>query len=118
MRIAFGYGPPKKKAQRTLCLEIAQKLIWFQRCFAYIFWKKLCGLLLSQKYGFIQSDVDSCLFIQSDCILVTNLDDCLCFSNGKAVLDLVVHLLFCDDVMTDEGEVATYLGVDVKRSLD
>ena len=73
---------------------------------------------METRYGFVQSQIDPCLFIRKDCILVTYVDDCLCFSRDKLVLDSVVNLLSNDFVMTDEGEVAKYLGVDVKRSSD
>ena len=55
------------------------------------------------------------MFICKDCILVTYVEDCLCFRRNKKVLDSVVTLLSQDFVMTDEGEVAKHLGVDVKR---
>lgn len=45
--------------------------------------------------------------------MVMYVDDCLCFSQDKTVLDSVVNLLSKHFVMTNEGEVAKYLGVDV-----
>ena len=80
--------------------------------------EKLRDTLLQSRYGFIQSEINQCLLIRKDCILVTYVDDCLCFSRNKKVLDSVVALLSQDFVVTDEGEVAKYLGVDVKRSED
>ena len=46
------------------------------------------------------------------------MDGCICFSRDQKVLDSVINLLSKNFVMTDKGEVAKYLGVDVKRSSD
>ena len=117
MRMPFGYKPPKDRPDGLYLLKLRKNLYGLKDASA-TFWKKCRDTLLSSRYGFVQSEIDQCLFIRKDCILVTYVDDCLCFSRDKKVLDNVVDLLSKDFVVTDEGEVAKYLGVDVKRSAD
>ena len=114
MRIPYGFSAPKD-GQYVLKL---QKNLYGLKDASLTFWEKTCDILVSKRYGFVQSNVDQCLFICNNCILVTYIDDCLCFSRDPKVLDHIVSLLAQDFNMTDEGEVAKYLGVDVKRSLD
>ena len=117
MHMPFGYKPPKDRPDGLYVLKLRKNLYRLKDESA-TFWKKCRDTLTSSRYGFVQSDIDQCLFIRKDCILVTYVDDCLCFSRNKKVLDNVVELLSADFVVTDEGEVAKYLGVDVKRSAD
>ena len=108
--LAFGYQPPKNRPDGLYVLKLRKNSYGLKDASA-TFWKECCDTLLSSQYGFVQSEIDPCLFIQKDCILVTYVDDCLCFSRDKKVLDIVVDLLSKDFVVTDEGEVAKYLGV-------
>ena len=80
------------------------------------FLQKPRDILVSERYGCVYSNVDQCLFTRNYCILVTYVDDCLCFSRDPKVLDHIFSLSEKDFDMTDEENVATYLGVDVKRS--
>ena len=114
MRIPFGFQVPK---DGQYVLKLRKNLYGLKDASA-TFWEKTRDTLVSKRYGFVQGNVDQCLFIRNDCILVTYVDDCLCFSRDPKVLDDIVSLLEKDFDMTDEGEVAQYLGVDVKRSSD
>ena len=114
MKMPYGYHAP---ADGLYVLKLRKNLYGFRDA-SFTFWEKTRDLLISDKYGFTQSCVDQCLFIRNDCILVTYVDDCLLFSRDNKVIDSVISLLEKDFVMTDEGEVTKYLGVDVKRSSD
>jgi hypothetical protein len=68
--------------------------------------------------GFHQSCHDPCLFICGNCILPTYVDDCLLFAKLDDVLDSVLASLEKDFVLTSQGSVGAYLGIDIKRTAD
>jgi hypothetical protein len=68
--------------------------------------------------GFHQSCHDPCLFIRGNCILLTYVDDCLLFAKSDDVLDSVLASLEKDFVLTSQGSVGAYLGIDIKRTSD
>jgi len=65
--------------------------------------------------GFSQSTTDPCCYFRGDLILICYVDDCLIFCRDEAKIDAFVSELHSKFTLTDEGDVATYLGVDVKR---
>lgn len=68
--------------------------------------------------GSHQSCHDPCLFIRGNCILLTYVDDCLLFAKSDDVLDSVLASLEKDFVLTSQGSVGAYLGIDIKRTSD
>jgi len=68
--------------------------------------------------SFRQSIIDPCLFLRSDCILVVYIDDCLIFSKYADVLDALIHSLSTEFILTVEGDVGAFLGIDIKHHLD
>jgi len=66
--------------------------------------------------GFTQSSIGPCLFIRSNCIIAVNIDDCLLFAKSDAILDSVIASLQPEFNLTLEGDVGTFLGVDIKRT--
>jgi len=68
--------------------------------------------------GFRQSAIDPCLFLRSDCLLVVYVDDCLLFSKEGAILDTLITSLQQEFILTVEGDVGAFLGIDVKRHND
>jgi hypothetical protein len=81
--------------------------------------KNLYGLhQVGLQCGFWQSIVDPCLFLHPDCILVVYVDDCLLFSKEPTMLDDLIGLLQKEFILTIEGDVGTFLGIDIKRHPD
>jgi hypothetical protein len=74
----------------------------------------LCASLL--RLGFHQSCHDPCLFIRGDCILLTYVDDCLLFAKTDDVLDSVLAALEKEFILTSQGSVGAYLGIDIRRT--
>jgi hypothetical protein len=68
--------------------------------------------------GFHQSCHDPCLFIKSNCLLLVYVDDCLIFAKSDAVLDGIITALEKEFVLTSEGSVGAYLGIDIRRTPD
>jgi len=65
--------------------------------------------------GFRQSTTDPCCFYRGDLILICYVDDCLIFCHDENKINAFVNELHSKFTLTDEGDVATYLGIDVKK---
>ena len=71
------------------------------------------------KEGFRQSAIDPCLFLKSDIVIVTYVDDCLIFSDSEETIDGLLERLQKTFKLTDEGEdVKAYLGLKVDKDKD
>jgi hypothetical protein len=70
-----------------------------------------------RREGFQQSETDSCLFLQRDCIIVVYVDDCLFFSPSSMVIDNVITSLSQTLKLKDEGDVAAFLGVNIQKDM-
>jgi len=68
--------------------------------------------------GFCQSQHDPCLFIMKDCIILVYVDDCLIFGRSDDVMDTVISNLQKDFVLTSQGSVSAYLGIDICHTPD
>ena len=69
--------------------------------------------------GFVRSEVDQCVFLRDDAVIVVYVDDMIALSKDKQFLeDLVKSLKNKNFILTDEGSLDKYQGVDVKRKKD
>ena len=76
------------------------------------FFDHLSGQLKS--LGFTVSASDQCLFIRSDCIVVTYVDDILVFGrDNDAISKLLDDLKRIETTVKLESDVVEYLGVDI-----
>lgn len=84
-----------------------------------------------EERGFKQSNVDPCLFVRKDVILLMYVDDCIILSKSQDAVNAVVDSLKSgadiDDpnkllrnkyVLTNEGGITNYLGVEFVRMPD
>jgi hypothetical protein len=67
--------------------------------------------------GFRQSIIDPCCFIKDDLIILCYVDDCLIFCHDSSKIDSLIQNLCANLILSDEGDVAAYLGVDVSRQM-
>lgn len=67
-------------------------------------------------YGFKQSQVDPCLFMKGNLLFILYVDDgvVLC-PNKRDADDLINNLKAKGYILTDEGSLAAYLGIQVER---
>ena len=67
---------------------------------------------------FFPSEMDPCVYYKDNCIVLVYVDDCIIFSKDKSVIDDLIHSLMNGPenyVLTDEGEINKYLGVDIDK---
>jgi hypothetical protein len=79
----------------------------------HLFWKKLRDGLT--QIGFVQSEIDQCLLLRGDCIIVTYVDDCLFFSKDSKTIEELLVSLRKYFLLTDEGDIGNFLGIKVER---
>ena len=97
--------------QEDYCLELVKNLYGTKT--ASKTWFELLAKGLEQR-GFAPSKSDPCLFIRSDCCIITYVDDCLIFARSEKVIDELIKSLSKQFKLTDEGKVHAYLGIDIQ----
>ena len=68
---------------------------------------------------FFPSQIDPCAYYKDNCIVLVYVDDCIIFSKDKSVSEELIYSLQHGPekyVLTDEGNINKYLGVDIDRS--
>ncbi len=66
---------------------------------------------------FVQSQVDKCVFLRKDCIVLTYVNDCIIIGKDMATVDLVISLLKCGNEnfdLVDQGSIDKYLGLLIR----
>lgn len=69
--------------------------------------------------GFKASDIDPCIFIRHDMIIISYVDDCCLISFSKETIDEFLKDLGDGPenfVFTDDGDIKNYLGVEFSRN--
>jgi hypothetical protein len=64
--------------------------------------------------GFRQSATDKCLFLPDDSILVVYVDVCLIFAQHDDTINDSIKALSADFLLQDEGDVNSFLGVQIR----
>ena len=110
MELPYGFNYGKDK--RLYVLKLKKNL--YGLCDAsYNWFNKITEGLESE--GFVRSEIDQCVFLRNDCIILLYVDDMIALSKNNDVLEnLVVNLRNKNYILTDEGSLSKYLGVDVK----
>ena len=84
---------------------------------SYNWFQKLTEGLESE--GFKRSEIDQCVFLRADCVIMVYVDDMIALAKNKNVLNkLVDNLKKKQFILTDEGTLTRYLGVDVQHRND
>ena len=95
-----------------VCLKLKKSLYGISQ--APKLWFEHLTLKLKQR-GFRQSRLDPCLFYTGSILLVCYVDDIIMASRDAKALDRLVADLKTDSDLTDEGELAAFLGIQVTR---
>jgi hypothetical protein len=111
-KLAFMEGLRTKHHPNDHVLKLKKNMYGLRQA-GYNWFEKLSTGLFHR--GFIQSQIDKCLFLRSDCILVVYVDDCLFFSRSDTTLDYLIASLEQNFVLTQEGDVGAFLGIDVRK---
>ena len=61
--------------------------------------------------GFIQNEIDSCLFFKDDIICLIYVDDSIFFARDDDTINVMISDLQKDFDLTDEGDVEAFLGI-------
>jgi len=109
------FDPSHSACQQSYVLKLKKNLYGLRQA-GYNWHEKLKQGLLH--HGFRQSVVDPCLFLRHDCILVVYVDDCLLFSKEASVLDALIDSLKNEFILTVEGDIGAFLGIDIKHHSD
>ena len=113
MELPFGFefGPKGK-----FVLKLNKNLYGLKSAASNWFLKISKGL---ESENFVKSEVDQCVFIRHDCIVLVYVDDVIALARDGSVPDkLVANLKEKQFDLTDDGTLDKYLGVDIKHNLD
>ena len=69
-------------------------------------------------HGFIQSNINPCLFIWQDCILVVYTDDCLMFAWDETTIDDLYKCLLIEFLLQDGGNISGYISIQITHTTE
>ena len=69
-------------------------------------------------HGFIQSNINPCLFIQNNCILMVYTNDCLMFAQDDTTIDDLCQCLSTEFLLQDKGDITGYLGIQITHTTE
>ena len=101
-------NPMSKDTQH--CIQLKQNLYGVMQATRNWYLHLQKGLL---SHRFVQSNIDPCLFIQQDCILVVYTDDCLMFAHDNSIIDDLCKCLSTKFLLKDEGDIEGFLGIQI-----
>ena len=105
----FGYGE-----RRQYVLKLKKNLYGLSDA-SYNWFSNLAEGLEAE--GSVRSVVDQCVFLRDDSMILVYVDDMIALSKDEKILNkLVANLKAKNFILTDEGSLEKYLGVDVKRT--
>ena len=109
MELPFGFSCGEKGAH---VLRLKKNLYGLADA-SYNWFQKLSDGLEAE--GFVKSEVDQCVFMRKDCVILVYVDDMIALAEDDKILnEIVTNLKKQNYILTDEGTLTKYLGVDVK----
>ena len=81
-------------------------------------WNRFMTKKLVNELGFIQSSVDECVFYRGTCVVLIYVDDTIIMGPRPKEIEAVIQLLSNKFNISDEGTLADYLGVKIRRDDD
>jgi hypothetical protein len=108
-------GDQQRRTERTHVLKLLKNMYGLKQA-GHNWYNSLTDHLI--QHGFRQSQVDKCLFIRDNCIIVVYVDDCLIFSPSTNILDATINNLSKVFKITSTNSIETYLGLEVVKNPD
>jgi hypothetical protein len=115
MEMPMGFVSADDKQRGRYILRLNKSLYGLKQA-SYNWFEKLRSGLCSR--GFVQSQVDPCVFFGDGCIVLTYVDDVIIIGDTTSKIDNLILSLHDGDekfAFTDEGSIDKYLGVDIKK---
>ena len=102
-------------SRKQYVLKLNKNLYGLKKA-AHNWFQMLSEGLQHEKLGFKPSEIDPCVFIRKDAIILTWVDDCIIFSKDLSVISNIVDLLkqYFDVELEEDingGDVSRYLGM-------
>ena len=112
MELPIGVDVPKGEVRKDYVLYLLKNLYGLKQA-SKTYFEHLCGFLQADLIGMEPSRFAPCIWYKEGIILVIYVDDCLIYSKEKKDADELIDQLKENFTLTDEGNVDTYLGVQV-----
>jgi hypothetical protein len=113
MDLPIGFDARDGESCKFYVLRLNKSLYELKQAGYYWFAKLSNGL---QDRGFVQSNIDLCVFLGPGCIVLTYVDDCIIVGDTHDWINALIQSLHKEDknfILQDEGLVDKYLGLDI-----
>jgi len=111
MEIPTGYQTKDKNISRhTHVLKLLMSLYGLRQVGKNWFLRLKASLHLR---GFVQSQIDPCLFYSATVVIVIYVDDAILCGLNQHDINQVIDSIKSDFKLTDEGDFRTYLGINL-----
>jgi hypothetical protein len=115
MELSIGFEAQEGENRKTYVLKLNKSLYGLKQA-RYNWFAKLSNGL--QDCGFVQSNIDLCIFFGHKCIILTYVDDCIIIGDTHDHINTLIQSL-CEGgeifVLQYKGPIDKYLGVDNKQ---
>jgi hypothetical protein len=90
MELLLGFDPPQNGNQKLYILQLNKSLYGFKQA-GYNWFAKLCNRFLH--CGFMQSNIDACVFFGKGCIVSTCVDNCIIVGDSMDCIKALITSL-------------------------
>jgi hypothetical protein len=115
MELPIGFDAPNSENCKFYVHRLNKSVYGLKQA-GYNWFAKLSNGL--QDWGFLQSNIDPCVFFAPNCIILTYVDDCIIDGDKSILIDKLIQSLHKGDenfILQDEGLIDRYLGVEIKQ---
>ena len=115
MEIPPGYHTINKKISRRYVLKLLMSLYGLRQAGKNWFLYLKASLL---RRGFVQSQIDPCLFYSATVVIIIYVDDAIICGLNQHDINLLIESIKSEFNLTDEGDFHTFLGIDMRINLN